>query len=1351
MKANEEAIKAFNAAIVRLNDNVTLPLKEAIAKQPNFIDDDLQKRLELLANELTDLAKRGDTMMSREKPKKFFSFQDDQWVIQELNRDLDRIVMAFTGRGSIGAEMEARKASRSAQTLIINKLPRAQARYDSASRVGANPCFQGTRSSILHEISSWIENPSAPPIFWLSGMAGIGKSTIAHTIAEQEDKKHRLGASFFFSRDEADRRSPHLVYPTMAFQLAGFDSSLREPIIQALEQDTDIGHAMMQKQFEQLIAGPLEKFKGAAKTILFVLDALDECSPSSGALEILARWAVGLPQIFNQVGVMLKVLITSRPELHIHDQFNYSPLHSISQSFVLHDIEKTVVKADIELFLTGRLTDLATLHGVSQPWPTVAEISSLASRSDNLFIFASTTVNFIGGAKSGRSLQHRLDHLLRPDSNVKISAFAQLDALYLRVLESAEKDLEATLLNAKETFHLVLETIVLLLDPLSPTSLGGLLSLHPDDVITSIQDLRSVLVIPANSDSVEPIRFFHPSFYDFITTPGRESGPFFITTTDGHARLAKLCLKTMLELLRKDPCSIGNPWTLNSDVVDLESRLDRAAPNHLRYSCRFFCSHISLCGPGDKSLEQLLDSFCESKILVWLEMMSLLGDIGGAINSIQLLRSWCNKNSTVIQITADLIHDTSRVLLQYQSPLSLSAGHLYTTVPSFAPVCSLTKQYASQLHVPYAIRGRPAQWDSNLITMDTQRKFLALAFFPDGKRVATGDDRGRISVWNISTGAEIISIYGQDTPVSAFSLDISADGARIASSKKGEEETHLHIWDSITGSCISRLGEPGRFPPDTSIAFLPDAPELLSWSENGMLHRWNSVTGGLVQAYKLPVETSVKISLSPHGSILAIKDLDQAGVWTYEGGIFTPVEAHIPWQEYGENDFLLDEAFLLDTKRVLFVLNESPLIPGGCTLVSLWDYQNGLEIKTITFSAHAKVAGLCKETKRMAILTTELPIQIWDIESATLLAQLDEYAPTGIRAAFSPTDMLLASVDEHGSLRTWDISPPLSRSNPNALETDRHACTIVSASRSGNDVISMYSGSTTAVLLWNIAEKTCVELNLPNLDLSLEMSSDGLYVVCATVYVGIHSGWVLYETRSLQCVYSWNYTGSKYYRPDGFVNLHAAFSEDSKLVAVTLPESSWDNHASIEVLDIDQRRKLLELDLPVQLKGMAFLPEGASLVIVHKAGYDIYSVSSGSKSEFTTKWGPELELPAYFTLSGIVPDGAQLLVRGFDGPMIPSYLVTIKDSSQVTRYTESSYVFQIFGTSIGWKPSFLVHDQMGYLYKRDSDSRKLLCWLPPTWRFMNGIIPAVWRGNHLIVGLPKGEIGIIDLDALSHD
>ncbi|KAG8942502.1 hypothetical protein FRC00_011798, partial [Tulasnella sp. 408] len=110
MKANDDAIKAFNSAIIRLNDNIATPLTAAIAEEPDFLCSDLRERLELLVKfvkDLVELSKRADTLQSREKHKRFFSSQDDLGIIQGLNRDLDR-----AGRGSIGAEMEARKAKR---------------------------------------------------------------------------------------------------------------------------------------------------------------------------------------------------------------------------------------------------------------------------------------------------------------------------------------------------------------------------------------------------------------------------------------------------------------------------------------------------------------------------------------------------------------------------------------------------------------------------------------------------------------------------------------------------------------------------------------------------------------------------------------------------------------------------------------------------------------------------------------------------------------------------------------------------------------------------------------------------------------------------------------------------------------------------------------------------------------------------------------------------------------------------------------------------------------------------------------------------------------------------------------
>ena len=57
-------------------------------------------------------------------------------------------------------------------------------------------------------------------VFWLNGLAGTGKSTIAQTFAERMFADGKLGASFFCSRNFADQSNLHMIFPTLAFQLA---------------------------------------------------------------------------------------------------------------------------------------------------------------------------------------------------------------------------------------------------------------------------------------------------------------------------------------------------------------------------------------------------------------------------------------------------------------------------------------------------------------------------------------------------------------------------------------------------------------------------------------------------------------------------------------------------------------------------------------------------------------------------------------------------------------------------------------------------------------------------------------------------------------------------------------------------------------------------------------------------------------------------------------------------------------------------------------------------------------------------------------------------------------------------
>ena len=88
---------------------------------------------------------------------------------------------------------------------IFNGLPLApDAAFDSRYNDHKPICLEKTRIELLQEMEQWILNPDGEYIYWLSGSAGTGKSTIARTVATTLEKAKQLGASFFFSRGGGD-------------------------------------------------------------------------------------------------------------------------------------------------------------------------------------------------------------------------------------------------------------------------------------------------------------------------------------------------------------------------------------------------------------------------------------------------------------------------------------------------------------------------------------------------------------------------------------------------------------------------------------------------------------------------------------------------------------------------------------------------------------------------------------------------------------------------------------------------------------------------------------------------------------------------------------------------------------------------------------------------------------------------------------------------------------------------------------------------------------------------------------------------------------------------------------------
>ena len=114
------------------------------------------------------------------------------------------------------------------------------AAYDSNSRYPAANCLEGTRRDVTDKIIKWMKIETSPRIFWLQGVMGVGKSSVAQSLAERCADNKTLGASFFFSKDDVDRNTHKALFTTIAWQLCENWPSAKFWIRNALKIDRTI-------------------------------------------------------------------------------------------------------------------------------------------------------------------------------------------------------------------------------------------------------------------------------------------------------------------------------------------------------------------------------------------------------------------------------------------------------------------------------------------------------------------------------------------------------------------------------------------------------------------------------------------------------------------------------------------------------------------------------------------------------------------------------------------------------------------------------------------------------------------------------------------------------------------------------------------------------------------------------------------------------------------------------------------------------------------------------------------------------------------------------------------------------
>jgi hypothetical protein len=503
-------------------------------------------------------------------------------------------------------------------------------------------CFEGTRSALLAHIGRWMSaaGDNNTPLYILDGIAGIGKSTVAITVAHRAASIHTLGATFFFSQDHEDRNRSLGFVHTIAHQLACFSASYGKAIAAAIDSTPEALDKALIQQFNLLVAKPLVPLlKQRVTPLLLVFDALDECVEPDASV-ILSLIISSISQLPN-----VKVFLTTRPKLTL-SRYMDTPIANVIH---FQEVEDFIAEKDISSYIDYSLSpakiEEALGYANDSSWqPTAEDKAKLAKLSGKLFLFASTAIKFILDEQC-LDPKSQLARLLDPQSDNPSplselqsdypsplselqsddpSPLSELNGLYLFVLNSA-KPVE----NAEQWLHRfqkIVGAILVLQASLPIVGLAKLLDLEEYTIRATLANLHSV-VAPFGEGPALTYKLSHKSFFDYLTGPS--CPPEFQVVEEGHhLELTKSCLKVMERQLRFNICQVP-PKDQYQDLLDLlQNGLDTGyISKELEYAVCNWANHLSKLEGIDSNLIRLLQAFLEEQMMHWIEALAYINQL----------------------------------------------------------------------------------------------------------------------------------------------------------------------------------------------------------------------------------------------------------------------------------------------------------------------------------------------------------------------------------------------------------------------------------------------------------------------------------------------------------------------------------------------------------------------------------------------------------------------------------------------------------------------------------------------------------------------------------------------------
>jgi WD40 repeat protein len=275
----------------------------------------------------------------------------------------------------------------------------------------------------------------------------------------------------------------------------------------------------------------------------------------------------------------------------------------------------------------------------------------------------------------------------------------------------------------------------------------------------------------------------------------------------------------------------------------------------------------------------------------------------------------------------------------------------------------------------------------------------SVVFDPQGRRLYSGGEDGRIIRWSLPTGDKL----GEwKAPGAVRALALSPDGEKLAS---GDADGRIALWLVADGKRILTLKRHTQaigFP--LGLQFSSDGKLLASASSDKTARLWDVKSGRSLKTLKGHTSQVIGVAFSPDGKMLATASDDKSVIiWETETG-------QLLRQLHGHQNIVFAVAFSDDSGQLLSASRDNTL--------RLWDVASGIT-RRIYQGHEAGLWSVALHGERIYTASDDATVRRWTL--ATPEQWLWETGGSLQAAAISPDGRILVLGMQSGILRLYRL------------------------------------------------------------------------------------------------------------------------------------------------------------------------------------------------------------------------------------------------------------------------------------------------------------------------------------------